>query len=258
MNRQIIHHFCEKPNFEEVIFLTEGKKRPCWKESIALDPKLPKGWYELSQLSKEDRIDFTKQYWLKILPYQPSLYKGIERFFRTVDDVIPLLVLDGKWSSRLVYSIKEDSTFFCGSPPMEEKELTQKESDFHFLPSTWKQFFRIHNGFGKLLEPGILPIEKIRTAKDKLILIALQSILHAGNRWIDPEDLWPFFEVSGLQSYHCFLTHWFPQGEMGTVYFSGIDYTISDVTSLRPQEVGAYPRFGDFLLAFLEGTEIIF
>ena len=116
---------------------------------------------------------------------------------------------------------------------------------------------KIHNGFGKLLDTGILSIDEVEKKRVHILQMAMRNTIHSAEKRVDPEILFPFYEVSGLNSFHCFLAGWFPEGEMGTVYFSGIDYTISDTGVRRSRETGATARFGDWLISFLEGTEMV-
>lgn len=256
MNRLILQFFQEGSYFEDSLILSENPRS--WEECIQLCPTLPRSWYELSKLSVEDRIDFTKQFWFKSFPYHPLLYKGIESFFDKVNDVGPILILDKGWSVKFLYSLKDDSTFFCGSLPAKTSEIVELEGKLLFpFPASWKSFMKIHNGFGKLLDSGILSLNKLEDAKAKILKIAMQHPIHSGQFCLDADLLFPFYEISGLNAFHCFLAEWFPEGEIGTVYFSGIDYTISDTSIRKFREAGAYPRFGDWLVSFLEGAEMV-
>ena len=74
---------------------------------------------------------------------------------------------------------------------------------------------------------------------------------------IDPGSLVPFYEAIGLSSFQCFYADWYPGNEMGNVYLSGIDYTISDFRDRKSWvDQKAFPTFLDWLAFFLEGNSI--
>ena len=75
-----------------------------------------------------------------------------------------------------------------------------------------------------------------------------------GEASLDPHSLFPFYEEYGLGSFQCFNAEWYPGSEMGNVYFSGIDYTLSDISDRSTwSENLAYPTFLEWLTEFLEG-----
>ncbi len=117
-------------------------------------------------------------------------------------------------------------------------------------------FIKIHNGFGKLSELNLLNLEDIPSARRKIREMVLKAPhpVKSGETVVDPSSLVPFFEVSGLSSYQCFYADWYPGNEMGNVYFSGIDYTVSN-TSKREAwyDNGAFPTFLEWLLFIWRG-----
>ena len=74
MDKHVKEFFCEYSdesphgNFHRVIALQE-RVDTVWEQAIDLAPSLCRGWYELSKLPKEDRLEFTREFWLKKLPY---------------------------------------------------------------------------------------------------------------------------------------------------------------------------------------------
>lgn len=259
MNPLVYQSFCESGDFEEALVLSEHPEKS-WEEILQLMPDCPRGWFELSRLAVSDRIDFTCSFWLKTIPYRPSIQEGLEEFFSMLDDVGLILALNGKWTPYFVYSLRDGGCFFRGLPPISQDGLLQLKKEIPFpLPQDWISFLQIHNGFGKLLTPGILPSYEIGKAKGALfdIFSHLEKPLLRRGILVDPESLIPFYEDFGFNSFQCFFADWYPRGEIGNVYFSGIDYTISDTTNQeRWNESGAFSSFSEWLIAFLEGMGI--
>lgn len=260
MNQLVYKYFQEEEHFEEALFLSEHPEKD-WESLLKIAPDLPRPWFELSRLTAEDRIEFSREFWLKALPYRPSMHRAILEFFRKLDDVGIVLSLDGRWTSRLIYSFKDNSCFFQGLPPATSNRLMALEKEFDFLfPKDWMAFMKIHNGFGKLLELGVLRVEEMSDARRRVMQMVLEAkhpIMSKGHI-IDARALVPFYEAFGLNSFQCFFSDWYPEGEMGNVYFSGIDYTISDTSYGEVREsVGSFPNFLVWLISFLEGMDII-
>lgn len=259
MNGLVHQYFHEDANFEEALILSEQPEKS-WSDAVLLAPDLPRGWFELSRLPPNDRVDFTRDFWLRALPYRPPFHKALNDFFGTLDDVGAVLSLNGGWTSQLVYSLRDNSCFFRGLPPAADPDLAELQDEVNFVfPRDWTAFMKIHNGFGKLLELGILAVEDIGIAKRRAMEMVLKSQRPVKSRdaSVDAEALIPFYEAFGLNSFQCFFADWYPEGEMGNVYFSGIDYTISDTSHREAwSENGAFPSFSEWLVSFLEGMDI--
>ena len=71
---------------------------------------------------------------------------------------------------------------------------------------------------------------------------------------IDLKKLIPFYESFGMPVFQCFYSDWYPEQEMGNVYYSGLTQTISDL-KLPLSESLAFPTFLDWLLFYLEKVE---
>ena len=129
-----------------------------------------------------------------------------------------------------------------------------RDSPYDFL-----SFTRLHNGFGKLSEPGILRIEEIESAREEVrrVLTNGDKLITWKGHIIDPESLIPFYEDYGLNSYQCFFSDWYPNSEMGNVYLSGINYTVSDTIDRNSWvEQLAFTSFLEWLTVFLEGMNV--
>ncbi len=254
----------EEVPFSEILFLDEGSKLS-WEEASKKSPDLPRGWYELSRVAPKDRVEFTRDYWLDRLPYHPSAHPQIYEFFEQLDDVAVVLARpkdEEAFVPELVYSLEDDSTFFRGRPPCSEEDLFEMRSEIRMpLPNDYMSFVRIHSGFGKLSEMGLLPVGEIGDAKRRVLEMVTRSERSlrsgsSGNR-VDPGSLIPFYEAVGLSCFQCFYADWYPGNEMGNVYLSGIDYTISDTTKNGSWAEGlAFATFLEWLAFYLQGMNV--
>jgi len=245
------------PHFKEVRFLSEESNLR-W-EDIE-NTGLSRGWFELSRIPMEDRVEFSREFWMSRFSYHPTATKALGEFFNQLDDIVVLVCRqtdEEPWESELVYSLGDNSCFFRGRPPAEEEQIDwAKKQMGNNLPHDYWAFFRLHNGFGKLTELGVLPLEDLEDAKNRLVdtCLKMEKPLRMGEAWLDPHSLFPFYEEYGLGSFQCFNAEWYPGSEMGNVFFSSIETTVSDISDRRTwAENLAYSTFVEWLTAFLEG-----
>lgn len=252
----------QEGGFHEVLFLEEHPEAQ-WEEVSAKTLGLPRGWFELSRLSSADRIEFTRDFWMGRMPFHPHLHEVLTRFFERLEDVSIVLCRKQKqelFCAECVYSLQENCSFFRGWPPAASGEVFRLEEGVgRLLPRDYLSFLQIHNGFGKLSNMGLFQIESVMAAKAHLLSSSLESALYPTLRGksVDPSLLIPFYESLELSSFQCFYADWYPGSEMGNIYLSMIDYTISDMS--RPEhweETRAYPTFSEWLSAFLEGMNV--
>ncbi len=248
----------EKSNglFSEVLFFSQD--RISWEETKKKIPEFPKGWYELSCLNDPDRIEFTKEYWLKVLPFVPKAHPKIIRFFQGLDDVGIYAFLpknQEKWQLEFIYSLKNEACFFRGGLFAREGSIQALNQQLqHVLPKDYLAFFQIHNGFARHNDIGILHLEQVIPCQKQLERILLDSQKRYTPSIIYERDsLIPFYECFGLHSFQCFFKEWYPTSEIGNVYFSGVDYTISKV--VKAEEDLAFESFSKWLAFYLEGRE---
>lgn len=249
-----------KGNFKKVISLQDEKDLE-W-ETIHKDvPSLPRGWFELSHLSTSDRVEFSRDFWVSKLPYHPKLQEFIFGFFKRVDDVQVFLVkqkIDDPFDVHLVYSLKNDDGFYKGHPPALEAEIIQLEVDFPgiIFPQDYLSFLQIHNGFCKTTDcTGIFSSKLIKPCYEKLqveISASNKEITNTKGVIVNNKSLIPFYESFGMPFYQCFFTDWYPEEEMGNVYYSAVNNTISDVHNHDPVEAMAFATFSDWLIFYLE------
>lgn len=246
-------------HFQDVYFLSQQTDWD-WEQTRLKAPNLPRPWFELSRISSEDRIEFVQSFWLDNLPYSPTSYPELEKFFHRLDDIGIVLHRQSQeesFSAEMIYSLEDNSCFFRGLPPASEDAWDQLLLELQLkLPRDFQAFTRIHNGFGKLSELGLLRLEGLFEERRAMLnsLLNGESVLRSGEKRVDPQSLIPFYESFGLASYQCFYSDWYPGFEMGNIYFSGIDYTVSDITDERAwTEHLAFPTFLDWLVYYLEG-----
>lgn len=250
-----------KGNFHDVIVLQESPHLD-WKLLSKKVPSLSKGWFELSRLPPADRIEFSRDFWLAKMPYHPILQKFLMTFFSRLDDVGVYATqqkFDDPYEVHLVYNLKGDDGFFKGSPPITDEELIRLKEMFPdiILPEDYLAFLQIHNGFCKATDcTGIKKSSQMKICYEALQSLLTQKgvLLTSKGEEVDPTKLIPFYESFGMPFYQCFWAEWYPEQEMGNVYYSGVNHSISDVkdSEKAPSETMAFPSFADWLMFYLE------
>jgi hypothetical protein len=264
MDRHVIDFFKtfsegEAGSFHEVISLNE-KGAIEWKEAIKKAPTLPRGWYELAHLSLEDRLDMVRDFWLAKLPFCPSIIEKIDPFFHHLDDLAVFIAqrsFDDPFTPVMIYSLKDNGGFFRGLPPASEDEIIslQKEFPATILPEDYMGFFSIHSGFAKASDSGLFPAQEVREKYDEFCILydAEKGIFTPRGALVEPKALIPFYQSFGMPFYQCFWSEWYPEAEMGNVYYSSTTGTISIE---REGKVGAenmaFASFFDWLVFYLE------
>jgi hypothetical protein len=250
--------------FKQVRFLNE-EKSGTWQEIAKITPELPKGWFELSRIGALDRISFVRDLWQKVLPFHPGAHEKISEFFSRLDDIGIVLVKKREqdpFSAELIYSLHDNRSFFRGLVPANGDLIRESTEGFEtLLPQDYRSFLTLHNGFGKLSSLGLFPCENLIEMKQRVLEMLLEADrpIQSGNRVVDPDSLIPFYEEEGLFSFQCFYADWYPGSEMGNVYLSGIDYTMSDTDDWRGwRENLAFPTFMEWLGEYLGGMNLSF
>lgn len=250
-------------NFHEVIALHEAPDIT-WKAILSKIPNCSRGWYELAQLSTKDRIEFTRDFWLSKLPYRAGVDEFLNRFFSSLDEIgvfVTQKKFEDPYEIHLIYSIKGDNGFFRGAMPISEKGQQDLQKAFanRMLPVDYLAFLQIHNGFCKATDcTGIIAASDMPMVYVNLqqLMSQYDPIVNSRGETVDPKALIPFYESFGMPFYQCFLADWYPEGEMGNVYYSGETNTISDLFGERtPAESMTFPTFTDWLMFYLERIE---
>ena len=255
MNNSAIEFF--KNNFKDSILLSEKKIDF---DNVLLEVEsLPRGWYELSRLNKEDRINFSRDYVLKNLPYIPHIYSFVFNFFDSLDDVDVILTKNNDeefYTPQIVYSKKKSDVFFRGFIPADEELIDQIDMHFNnMLPFDFVSFLKIHNGFCKNDDTGIFKIEDFDSVYDNFLKIveSKDSSIKLGSKFIDPNSLIPFYQCYNKDEFQCFNIEWFPKNQTANVYYTGSDNSISDyLTNFSWHENFAFETFLDWLIFYLD------
>lgn len=267
MNEHVAEFFSEfslgnsKGNFHKVIPLHDSIDFD-WNTAKKKFPDLPKGWFELCELPKKDRIQFSLEFWLMKFPYHPSLTEFLSHFFALLDDVGVFLTQKtaGKpFIPYMVYSLTEDRCFYRGAPPASDDDILNLQKSFSecILPKDYTSFLQIHNGFWKATdETGIVSSANMERQMETFqqLLLSKPQLTTVKGRPVNPASLIPFYESFGMPYFQCFWTEWFPEKEMGNVYYSSALNTISDEDdeNLTSTENMSFPTFSDWLMFYLE------
>jgi hypothetical protein len=246
-------------NYHKVIALHEAPDID-FETLCRLVPDLNKGWYELAILDTPDRIDFVRDYWIDQLPYYQGFSEFITRFFNNVDDVGIFLTqkkFEDPFIASIIYSLKGGNGFYRGGSPATDEQINRLQNAFQgsMLPADYVSFLRIHDGFWKTTDcTGLCRAEQMPEINSRFQQqINDRIILTSDGKEVDPTSLIIFYESFGLPFYQCFWKDWYPQGEMGNVYFSGNNNTIlfSEEGGTKTENL-AFPTFLDWLMFYLE------
>lgn len=231
-----------------------------WKEIKEKDPFISRGWFELARLPSQDRIEFTRQYWLSKLPYHAKLMEAINQFFLSIGDIGIYIAQKepiDSFESFLMYKLKDRKGFFRGKAGASDEQIHSLEDVFKdaIPPNDYVAFLRIHNGFSKATDTGILTTYELqeKTNQFRSLLDLEDPLITAKGTLVNPDTLIPFYESFGMPVFQCFWTEWYPDNEMGNVYYTGIDNTLSDVIrSHTSTDNLAFKTFSDWLVFYLE------
>ncbi len=234
-----------------------------WTDLKKKSPDLCRGWFELSKLSQKDRIEFTHDYWLSKLPYRPNLKESLDDFFSQLDDIgifITQQKYDDHFCSTMAYSLRNNGGFFHGNAPAKEQEILALQSDFldSMLPIDFINFLQIHNGFAKFTDTGITNTFEMYSDYLKFQMSFDQGgpiPLFKGEP-VNPKELIPFYKSFGMPFYQCFWKEWYPDQEMGNVYYSLKARTIPDYILMGVgSETMAFETYTDWLMFYLEKVD---
>ena len=249
-------------HFHRVIALQEEPVVD-WQEASELVPALCRGWYELARLPVQDRIEFTREFWISKLPYHPMATEFLIKFFDSLDDIGIYLIqkkFDDPFEATMVYSLQSDNGFFHGEPPADEASLASLQKEFPdiIFPADYLAFLKIHNGFAKQLDTGIIKSSLIKEGflKFQAMFAEGEPLLSTKGNIVNPSSLIPFYQSFDLPFFQCFWGDWYPEQEMGNVYCSGLAKTVS--TCLKKSdcdETMAFETYIDWLMFYLEKIE---
>lgn len=247
--------------FHEVIPLE--KENLDWEKLHRKASTLPRGWFELACLPVADRIAFTEEFWLAKMPFHPEFPSFLDKFFDGIDDISIFLVQpksQAAFEAHMVYSLRADRGFFRAFPPASADSLLQTQRAFGdlMLPQDFQAFFHIHNGFSKATDTGLIRLEQLYPSYRGFqeLLAQKDGMVTCEGKTVDPLSLVPFYESFGMPFFQCFWAEWYPEEEMGNVYYSGVFNTISPKgTKETGVENMAFTTFTEWLMFYLETIE---
>lgn len=239
-----------------------------WDLVSQMAPLLPRGWYELSRLPPEDRIEFTREFWLSKIPIlnpaESHLEDRLYSFFDSLEEIEIFVTQERPqqpFEAHMVYGLKEASGFFHGNPPAKLSAIDALKRQYAHvdLPTDYLAFLLIHDGFSKYTDTGIFKSRDMTRIFQHLQQLLSEDILvRPDGQLIDPPSLIPFYESKELHAYQCFYADWRPGGSVGNIYFSQADHTISNfLDSLHGEENLAFETFLGWLVYYLEDFEPI-
>ncbi|MCH9610208.1 MAG: hypothetical protein S4CHLAM81_06780 [Chlamydiales bacterium] len=247
--------------FHKVISINDGEYS--WEALQKNMPLLPRGWFELSRLPKEERLEFTRDFWLSKMLFVSkngtSYEKRLEEFFEHLEDVeifATQTAPDQPFELHMVYSLSDATGFFQGRPPASPDKIAtlKKQFEIFSFPPDYLAFLEIHDGFSKYTDTGVLPTAHMARLYQQLQnILSEEMLVRPDGQLINPSNLIPFYESFGLHSYQCFYSDWYPENEMGNVYFSEHDRTISNfLNESKLEENLAFSTFLGWLVFYLE------
>lgn len=253
-------------HFHQVIALHETEEWS-WQSLTKMAPSLVRGWYELSRLSTEERIEFTYGFWLSKLSFAAdhdgALQRKLEQFFDHIEEVgIYLVVQDNRVLAEphMVYSLKNDAGYFQGAPPADKAALDMVIKSFASvqLPADYLGFLQIHDGFSKYTDTGLIKTRELAKNYQRLQqLFASELLIGPTRERVDPAQLIPFYESFGLHNYQCFHAGWHPKEEIGNVYFSELERAMSNFLDESHLEDNlAFSTFLEWLMFYLDEVPI--
>lgn len=188
-----------------------------WEELLSFFPSsppfsVPRIWFDVSKLTQQVGKKFLQDLWLNAFPYLPKLYEAIMRFFSRIERVEVCL---GKhrtgrqeYGIFLIYAMRDSQEVRWGGPPLLERSIVQWQQHFPVdLPEEFLSFFRIHNGFSKNREEGILRADQLLPEHQKLT--ALQEKCgdtgKGSSEWRTLSNvLFPFYRFGQGNGCQCF------------------------------------------------------
>jgi len=246
-----------KSAFADIIFLNE---KSSFDELKKVAPTLPRGWFELLFLDNRDRIDFVKQFWQAKLLYNVKTHETLIKFFQRVDDIYVVLTRDINqeyFEANLVYSTINEKVFFRAKPPLTDEEISYISNRFfNFLPRDFLSFLKVHNGFAKTNDIGILDA----TALSEFTLFFIQEIsskgkvIKCGDESINPQSLIPFYQSNDF-NFQCFYLDWYPSISIGNLFYSSRENSLSDYHNSFNDNMSFFTFF-DWLIFYIEDVDV--
>lgn len=261
--KEYFHEFSEDSptgNFHKVIALHETPGLS-WNVISAKVPQLSRAWWELAQLKKEERIELLHEFWETKMEYHQNLGEFLANFFSGLDDIGIYLTqkkFDDPYEVQLVYSLPDGCGYYRGAPPATDEDIAALQNKFSniILPADYLAFLGVHNGFFKTTDSTGLTKsgELYESYKAFQLNFAPGEVIYTNNgQIVDCKKLIPFYKSFGMPYYQCFWAEWYPENEMGVVYYSSDTRQVSDVSDGGTTvEHLCFSTFTDWLIFYLE------
>ncbi|MCB1213669.1 MAG: SMI1/KNR4 family protein [Chlamydiia bacterium] len=225
-------------------------------------PSMTKGWYELLQLSNEERIALLRDYWMTTLPFHAKLHAFLEKFFSKIVEIRFYLIQKQPEEAFDVQIVYKDvhGQFFRGNTPASQNDIIDLKSHITewIPPEDYVRFLKIHNGFSKGADSGLFSISQLKVnykVFHEMAFCESTPILDINQTEIDPSGLIPFYQSYNMNCYQCFCTDWYPSGGMGNIYYSGITHSLASEHHPKPSpEFLAFENFSEWLIFYLEDS----
>ncbi|GAB4184344.1 MAG: hypothetical protein Tsb0015_00120 [Simkaniaceae bacterium] len=221
--------------YQEVAFLQEEKKET-WQKWEEKCPSLLRGWFELSHLSQQDRLEFLEDYWTKTLPYAPPIHEKIHQFFQKLEDVQIFLIKkrDKDFFDPICLYPLNNGNLFIGEAPYTPHEIEAITAQLKMiLPEDYLSFFRIHRKFIKKKQVALFPLEEVRIYHQRILedVQKREQKITFENKLVDPRNLIPFACNEEENCFQCFFKGWYPSDQIGNISFDLLTGTLSGIDS---------------------------
>ena len=264
MDRPLLEYYTARSpqypagHFHAVIDL-ETHLKMGWEKLVQICPSLPHGWFELVHLADVDRMELMQEHWLlKISPHS-KIKEAIAKFFLSLDHIGVFLsqrTYDDPFEPELIYRLSGSGEFFRGRPgaTLEEIGGLQKEFVEYILPVDYTSFLRIHDGFAKRRDIGMLGSRDLALACIDFQEVLEEASVSISHFSIPPKALIPFYQSSQGADFQCFWNDGTALQRSG----EGIDPppTVGVTARIDPKkEPHSFPTFLDWLIFYLEKTD---
>jgi hypothetical protein len=196
-----------KDPFHEVLLLSSDLDFT-FEELKAKADNFPRSWFELISLSTKEKKEFLFEYWLDTLHPSFEFLQELDIFFSSLEDIGIFLVkefVSSPYLVELVYSLEKKNLFFVGLPPRMTPFSAEAEL-FSFFPDDYLSFLKIHNGFRRFDEKGIIPLEQLKEYSYRFQKCYTESLkkIPLGQRVDDPKVFFPFSrdKNGGVSCFH--------------------------------------------------------
>lgn len=227
-----------------------------WEKLVQICPSLPHGWFELVHLADVDRIELMQEHWLLKISPHPKIKEAIAQFFLSLDHIGVFLSqrnYDDPFEPELIYRLSGSGEFFRGRPGATAEEIgaLQKEFVEYILPLDYTSFLRIHDGFSKWRDKGLLGSQDLALACIDLQELLERTSVSISHLSVPSRSLIPFYQSLQGADFQCFWNDGTSLQRLG----EGIEPppTLGVVSIMDPKkEIRSFPTFLDWLIFYLE------